>query len=130
MGLPATRLPQKNEVPSLTEQFRAQIASKELTTEIGLQGEVEIIDGLEEGEVGIADGSLDTSLLSMSDLLADQHGKEITTGPGLGLGSLNQRLPASSGIRKVQALEHQREVQGFRVELDIRCCGFGHGCAS
>jgi hypothetical protein len=55
-----------------------------------LQAEVELLDGLEEGKVGLMDGALQTSLLAVGNLLTDEHSQKLAASPILGLSSLQK----------------------------------------
>jgi hypothetical protein len=62
---------------TLGDELGAEKAAKERQAHGGLEGEVVLVDGLEEGEVGPADAALNAGLGPMGDLLGQQCGSGI-----------------------------------------------------
>lgn len=77
-----------------------------------LVGEVEVVDGLEEGEPGGAGDLLQSGLLPMGDLLGDEHAEKLVVGPLLLLGAPAEIAPDAPGVREVEPLEE-------RVDWDV-----------
>jgi len=54
MGFSSTRLAVENQRASFGDEIRSQVGTEQRLTQGGLQTEVELINGLEEGEVSLA----------------------------------------------------------------------------
>jgi hypothetical protein len=89
-----------------------------------LVGEVELVDGLEEGELGPAREALDARLLAVGHLLGHEHGEELAVGPLLALGARDELAVDAPGVGQVEPLEHRLEVDlGGRHSGSSRCAG-------
>jgi hypothetical protein len=66
-----------------------------------LEGEVELVNGLEEGEPGPPGEPLDAGLLPVGHLLGNQDGEEVAVRPAFGLGSLDEGAVDAAGVGQV-----------------------------
>src|SRR4051812_6840183 len=73
-------------------------------------GEIEVIDGLQKRKVCPACQARESRLLAMGDLFGGQQREEITVGPGLALGALDEVAPHAPRIGEVESLEEGIEV--------------------
>lgn len=119
MRLPAAGLAHEDQIAPLGDELGAEVGAEELQAHGRLERKVEVIDGLEEREVRVVDGASETGLLTVSDLLGDEHGKEVAAGPLLGLGSLAELAPDAPGVGEVKALEQRLEIDGAGIEGEI-----------
>ncbi len=84
-----------------------------------MQGEVELVDRLEEGEVGAASQTLETGLLPSRHFFGQQESEKITIGPTFVFGSMSHLLVDPAHVRQVETPEeglHFRlgEIQALR----------------
>jgi hypothetical protein len=114
-SLPGSGGSGQDEVASFGDEFRSEEGAEEPETDGGLEGEVEVLDGAEEGEAGLAHGALDAGLGSMGDLLCHQEGEIVAVAHLLGLGLLLEFGIQAPDGGKVQALEHGVEVHAGEV---------------
>jgi len=112
VGFASTGLADEEKGAAVGDEVGGEHGADEGEAERGLEGEVEVVDGLEEGEAGAASESLDTGLLAMSDLLGDEGGKEVAVRPGLGLGLIDEGGVDTASIGEVEAFEEGVEVEG------------------
>jgi hypothetical protein len=123
MRLPAARLAGEDEAATAGDEVRGEERPDERQPDGRLEGEIEVVDGLQEREAGAAGELLEPRLLAVSDLLQDERGDEVLVGPFLLLGAGAEVAPHAAGVREVEALQ-------MRVERDVRlhsgrtsCCG-------
>ena len=116
---PSTGLAHQDEIAPLGDELGAEIGAEEVQAQRGLEGEVEVVDGLQEGKRRVGDGAAQAGLLAVGDLLGDEHGEEVATRPLFGLGPLAELAPDAPGVGQVQALEQRVEVDGVRIEGEI-----------
>jgi len=69
MSLAAPGLTHEDQVPAFGDEVSAEIVSQQRGTEGGLLSEVEVVDRLEEREVGLMRGPAQASAVAVSDLL-------------------------------------------------------------
>jgi hypothetical protein len=81
MGLAATGLAMRDQRPTLSDEIGTEVGAEQRHAQAGLQGEVEVVDGLEVREVSPARESLQAGLLAVSDLFGDEQGEEVPVGP-------------------------------------------------
>src|SRR4029077_17616455 len=91
-SLPATGLATENQRAALADKIRPEVGTEQGQTQCRLQTEVELVNGLEEGKVGLAGQTLQAGLLAMGHLFGQQKSKKITIAPVFFLGSLGQVL--------------------------------------
>ena len=72
---------------------------------------IEIVDGLQEGEVRASSPSAESRLLTVRDLLGGEQGQEIAIRPPLPLRPVNEAAPDPTGIRQVQPFEEGIEIR-------------------
>ena len=101
----------EDEVAALAHQFGAEVTAEQLQAHRGLEGEVELVDGTQEREAGLADRAFDPGLGAMSDFLGDEEGQEVAIAEALGFAAaLEFRIEPPHG-GKVQASEHAVEIE-------------------
>jgi hypothetical protein len=69
--------------------------------------EVEVVDGLEEGEAGSPGDLLESRLLAVRDLLREEHAQELLVGPLLLLGAGAEVAPHAASVGEVEPLEQR-----------------------
>ena len=114
-GLPGSCRSGQDEVPPFGDEFGSEEGSEESEPDGGLEGEVEVLDGAEEGEAGLAHGALDAGLGSVGDLLCHQESEIIAVAHLLGFGLLLELGIQAPDGGEVQALEHGIEVHAGEV---------------
>lgn len=112
VGLPTPGLAHEDERAPLGHEVGGECRTEQREAQRRLVGEVELVDGLEEGELGVTRESLDARLLSLGNLLGDEHGEEVAVGPLLAFGASDEIAPDTPGVGEAQALEQC-------VELDL-----------
>ena len=118
MRLAAPGLAHEDQVAAFGDEVGAEVGAQQRGTDGGLLGEVEVVDGLEEREMGIMRCPAQARAVAVSDFLGQHGGQEITMRPPLGAGLLGELWPAASGIGQVQPLERSIDVEGGRIEGD------------
>jgi hypothetical protein len=108
--LAASRLAQEDEAASFGDEVGGESGAEERQPHGGLEGEVEVVDGLEEGEAGPSRESTETCLLALGDLLRDEQGEEVPEGPLLLLRPLDEAGPDPAGVGEVEPLEQMIEL--------------------
>ena len=82
----------------------------------GLEGEVELLDGVQEREASLSDRALDAGLLAMGDLLGDPHAEERPARPAMSLRAIEQLPPAAAGVgHRVEPAQQRIELHGGRI---------------
>lgn len=81
-------------------------------------GEVELVDGSEEGEARLAGAALDSGLGAVGNLLAGHNGEEITVAPLFALRAVHDVAPEPPGVGQVEAFEGQVEGAVIGVQHD------------
>jgi hypothetical protein len=119
VGLASPRLAQEDEAAPLGDEVSREGGAEQRQPHGGLEGEVEVVDGLEEGESGPSRESAEPCLLSLSDLLLDHQGEEVSEGPLLLLRALDEAWPDAPGVGEVEPLEQVIEfvVAGLHGRL-------------
>jgi hypothetical protein len=121
VGLPAAGLAVEDERAPLGDEVGREVGADEGEPDRGLVGEVEVVDGLEEGETGIPGGLLESGLLAVGDLLGEEDAEEVLVGPLLLLGTGAEVAPDAAGVGQVEALEGGVEVgRGHWSSLPVR----------
>src|SRR6266404_3430315 len=118
MSLAAPGLAHEDQVSAFGDKVGTEVVAEQRGTDSGLLGEVEVVDRLEEREMGVMRCPAQARAVAVPDLLSQHGGQEITMRPLLGAGVLGELWPAASGIGQVQPLEHGIDVEGGRVEGD------------
>ena len=93
----------------------ARPSSAECGRTSGLEGEVELLDGLQEREASLSERALDAGLLAMGDLLGDQHAEERPARPAMSLCAIEQLPPAAAGVGQVEPGQQRIELHGGRI---------------
>jgi hypothetical protein len=112
VGLATTGLAVQDERATLGDEVRSEEGSEQGWPQGGLQREVEVVDGLEVREAGLAGQTLQSCLTAVCDLVGDEHGEEVTVGPLLGFGLGGDLAVDATHVGQVQSLQQ-------RVEIDI-----------
>ena len=75
MAIPRCVLPvpgaAQDEASALGDELGSEVAAEQLQAHRGLEGEVEVLDGAQEREAGLAYRALDARLGAMSNFLGD-----------------------------------------------------------
>jgi hypothetical protein len=119
VGLATAGLAEEDQVAPLGDQLRSQVGPQQGEAQAGLEGEVEVLDGLQVGEAGLADLALHTCVASVGDLLGEQDGEQLAGAPALGLGAVAQVAPVAAGVGQVQTLEQRLQVEGLGIEGQV-----------
>src|SRR5882762_6162632 len=110
MGFSSTRLAVENQRASFGDEIRSQVGTEQRLTQGGLQTEVELINGLEEGEVSLAGKALQAGLLTMRHFFGQQKSKKSTIATVFFLGSIRHVLIDTTGMRQVQPSEQSLQL--------------------
>ena len=110
--LPSTRPAVEHDVLPLGEEVRREHRAEHRDAQGRLEGEVEVVDRLQEGEAGVASDAGQTSLLSLGDFLREEHLEQVLVGPVFLLGARAEVAPGAASVREVKALQHGVDVDG------------------
>jgi hypothetical protein len=110
VGLPATGLASEDETPAVGDEVRRERRAEQREAQRRLEREVEVVDGLEEGEARAMGEPLDAGLLALGDFLGGEHDEEVAVGPLLGLGPLDEIAPDAASVGQVESLEQGVEI--------------------
>ena len=110
MGFPAAGLAVENQRAAFGDEIRPEVGTEQGLTQCRLQTEVELLNGLEEGEVGLAGKTLQARLLAMGHFFGQQKSKKITIAPVFFLGSIRQVLVDTTGMCQVQPSEQRLQL--------------------
>ncbi len=110
--LPRPGRPDRRQVAPLGDQLGPEVRSELLAPEARLEDEVELLDGLDEWEVGVPRSFLDARVVAVRNLLGDDQCQEVPMRPPLGR--------RARGVARVQA-PHRRQVKALeeRVQIDV-----------
>ncbi len=111
MGLAAARLAQKDQRPPLGHEVRPEVGAEEGLAEGRLPGEVEFLDGLEEGEAGAAGEALQACLLPSRHFFGQQESEEVAERPAVLLGLAGHLLVDPAHVSQVEALEESLQFR-------------------
>lgn len=78
MRFPAPRLARQDQIAALGDEVRGERGAEEREADRRLPREVEVVDGLEEGEAGAMRQASDASLLAVRDLFRQEEREEVT----------------------------------------------------
>jgi hypothetical protein len=121
VGLAAAWLAGEDEAAAIGDEVRGEVRADEGEADGGLEGEVEILDGFEEGEAGLAGKALKARLLAVGHFLGDESGKEVVVGPVFAFGPVAELAVDAGGVGEVEALEQQVERDGRGVHSGNSC---------
>lgn len=83
VGLTATGFALEDDGAALGDEVRGEQGADGGEAQRRLVGEVELLDGAEEGEAGGAHGAVEAGLAAVRDLLGDEDGEEVAIRPRL-----------------------------------------------
>jgi hypothetical protein len=92
MSFAAARLAVKDQGAALGNEVRSQIGTEQRLPQSGLQSEIELINGLEEGKVSLAGAALQAGLLAVCHFFGQQKSEKVAIGPVFFLGSIRYLL--------------------------------------
>ena len=93
MRLAATGLAVQDDATPFGDEGRGERGAEQLQVQRRVEGEVELVDGLQEGKLSAARQPGNARLLTVSDLLGDEQGEQVVEGPLLGFGTHDQIVP-------------------------------------
>ena len=111
----------KNQRSSLGDEVRSEVGTEQRLPESRLQSEIELIDGLEEGEVRAAGAALQSGLLASCNFFGEQKSEEVAIGPTFFFGSMRHLLVDAAHVREVETLEQSIELRRRKLR------SLGHG---
>src|SRR5262249_35604273 len=131
MGLPSAGLAVQDQRPALGDEVDPEIGADQRFPKSGLQREVELVDGLEEGEVRVSGTALDAGLLPSRYFFGQQKSEQVPIGPAFLLSPARDLFVDPAHVRQVQTPEVNLELalgelQALRCVVDL--CG--HQCTS
>ena len=130
VSLPRAGFPGEDEGASFGDEFGSEVGSEESAADGGLEGEVEFLDGSQEGEAGLARGALDAGLGAVGDFFGDEEGEEVAVAEGIGFSAGLEFGVESSDGGEVETAEETVEVDGAggwrpgRKRTPSCCCCF------
>ena len=77
VGFSAAGWSRQDQVAAFSDELGAEVGAEPCPTDAGLEGEVELLDGLEEGEVGLASEALDAGASAVCDLGGEEVHEEL-----------------------------------------------------
>jgi len=92
MGFATAGFAIKDQRSSFGDKVRSEVGTEERLPESRLQSEIELIDGLKEGEVRAASEALQAGLLASRDFFGEQKSEEVAIGPTFFLGPMGHLL--------------------------------------
>ena len=123
MGLAAAALAGEEQVGAGGGEAGVEAGAEQDRAQAGLKREVELLDGLELGEAGLARAAHEARGGAVGDLLLGEGAQELVTGPLAVLGALDQLGEAAPGGSEVEALEQGGQSGGGWSETS--CCSSG-----
>jgi len=81
MGFSSAGLAVQDQRAALGDEVRPEIGAEQGLPQARLQGEIELIDGLEEGEMRAARATLQTGLLTVRHLFGQQQREKVAIRP-------------------------------------------------
>jgi hypothetical protein len=120
VGLATAGFAGEDEGAAVGDEVGGEVGAEHGESEGGLEGEVEVVDGLEEGEVGGAGEALDAGLLTVSDLLGEEEGEEVAEGPLLLLGAGGEVAVDARSVGEVESLAERLDVKLGRFHKILR----------
>ena len=112
MRLAADAAAGEDQVATLRHELGREAGAEQGPAQFGLDGEVELLDGLEQGEAGLAHAAPEAGFGAVGDFLAGQSEQELMEGPSLAFGAFGERGIGAAGVGQVQALEQGGELVG------------------
>jgi hypothetical protein len=112
----------KDERAPVGDEVGRERGAQERELDGALVGEVEIVDGLQEGKAAAVRHALDAGLLTMRDFLGDEDREEVATAPFLLLGARDEVAPRPARVGEMKTLEHRIDVDVGRVHTKSSCC--------
>ena len=110
VGFAAAGFAVEDQAVSLRDEARREGRAEQGKADSGLVGEVEVVDGFEEGEAGPPGEAPEACLLAMSDLLGDQERQEVSIGPLFLLRALHELAPDPARVGEMEPLEQDVEL--------------------
>src|ERR1700730_13671052 len=123
MSFAAASLAVKDQGASFGDEFRCEIGTKQRLPQSGLQREIELINGLEEGKVSLAGAALQAGLLAVRHFFGQQKSEKVAIGPVFLLGSIRYLLVDAACMRQVETSEQRLELAFGK----FRDCRHGRG---
>src|SRR5262249_7470166 len=120
MGLPSAGLAVQDQRPALGDEVDPEIGADQRFPKSGLQREVELVDGLEEGEVRVSGTALDAGLLPSRYFFGQQQSEEIPIRPAFLLGPARDLFVDPAHVRQVQTPEVNLELALGELQA-LRC---------
>ena len=108
LAAPGTAL--EHEAATLGGELGSEGGAEQQGAEFGLHGEVEFLEGVQDGEAGLAHAAAQAGLAAMLDLGAGEGGEEVAEGPGAALGLFDEFGVGVPGAGEMEALEHGLEL--------------------
>src|SRR6202162_2166526 len=110
MSFAAASLAVKDQGAALGDEVRSQIGTEQRLPQSGLQSEIELINGLEEGKVSLAGAALQAGLLAVRHFFGQQKSEKVAIGPVFFLGSIRYLLVDAACMRQVETSEQKLEL--------------------
>ena len=98
MSLPAAGAAFEDEVVAPGHELRGEAGAEEGAAEFRLDGEVELLDGVQLWEASLAHAALDAGLGPMRHFLTSQDEEELVEGPCLTLGTFDEVGVGAAGV--------------------------------
>jgi hypothetical protein len=106
--------PAGDQAKALGDELGPEDAAEQSQADAGLEGEVELLDGLQEGEAGAPHAALDPGLGAVGDLFGHEAGQELAVGQPVLLGPLCQFRIEPAHCRQVEPPEQGVQVDRWR----------------
>src|SRR5215469_6830567 len=110
MSFAAAGLTVKDQGATLGDEVRPEIGAEQRLSQSRLQGEIELINGLEEGKVSLAGAALQAGLLAVRHLFGQQKSEKVAIAPVFSLGSFHHLLIDAACVRQVQTSEQSLKL--------------------
>src|ERR1700682_295587 len=113
MGFSSTRLAVENQRAPRGDELQPQVGAEQRLPQRRLQTKVELVNGLEEGEMSLAGKALQARLFAMRHFFGQQKSKKITIAPVFFLGSIRHVLVDTPFTRRNRASSCPSASCGF-----------------
>ena len=128
MGFATAGFARQDQRSSFGDKVRSEVGTEERLPKSRLQSEIELIDGLEEGEMRAAREALQAGLLASCDFFGKQKSEEVAIGPIFFFGSMCHLLVDAAHVREVETLEQsielrRRKLRSLGHRIVHLCCG-------
>jgi hypothetical protein len=110
MGFTPPGLSDEDQRSSVGNEIRREDRAEQIQPQRGLEGEIELLDRLQEREAGTVGETVDSRLPAVSDFLARHGLEELPVGPRLTLGAADEFTVGPASVGQAEPLEQRLDI--------------------